>query len=509
MNTFLNKSEKFQKVEFWAATSIFVFAIFFLINPAFGREVSQIYTPNKSFFDQANIEFSFYQHHFFPQLIKYILMYLSFLLLNFRIVPALMRKESTALNVGIVILVFAVLGAVLGVADTHARNYVFTRFESVQETYKYLFQDSYLFTFWLLLMFGFYSIIKYISLYVLDNSRNIQSNYGYITPAGLNILVVWLVIFFLLLVGEAETFVIHGWAICVPTGVLLYWYSFYALIPKCLPARKPLLRYLLNVLLLVTVAFFPIALVGSLFTPSGPAVALSVMNSLFHLCITAPFIWTMFKRHLKGNEEIYFLRQELGQSHASLDFLRSQINPHFLFNALNTIYGTALQEKADRTGEGIEKLGNMMRFMLHENLQEKISLNREIEYLENYIGLQKLRTDTNPEVRIHSLIQPQENHLQISPMLLIPFVENAFKHGISFRQPSHINIALEIREQTLYFDVYNSKHLRTENDPEKDKSGIGLRNVKQRLQLLYPGRHELSIRETGKEYFVHLTIELS
>jgi LytS/YehU family sensor histidine kinase len=94
-------------------------------------------------------------------------------------------------------------------------------------------------------------------------------------------------------------------------------------------------------------------------------------------------------------------------------------------------------------------------------------------------------------------------------MLLIPFVENAFKHGISFREVSHIKVTLEIKNNTLYFDVYNSKHARQENDPEKDKSGVGLENVKQRLKLLYPGKHELILRETSKEFFVHLTIQLS
>ena len=99
--------------------------------------------------------------------------------------------------------------------------------------------------------------------------------------------------------------------------------------------------------------------------------------------------------------------------------------------------------------------------------------------------------------------------IQIAPMLLIPFVENAFKHGISFREPSHIKITLEVKNNTLYFDVANSKHIKQENDPEKDKSGIGLNNVKQRLQLLYKDRHELIVRETGKDFFVHLTLQLS
>ncbi len=102
-----------------------------------------------------------------------------------------------------------------------------------------------------------------------------------------------------------------------------------------------------------------------------------------------------------------------------------------------------------------------------------------------------------------------ENVFRITPMLLISFVENAFKHGIGFRNPSEIKVTLEIKDSTLYFDVYNSKHARQDNDPEKDKSGIGLENVKQRLKLAYPNKHELIIRETTREFFVHLTIQLA
>src|SRR6187402_2924904 len=99
--------------------------------------------------------------------------------------------------------------------------------------------------------------------------------------------------------------------------------------------------------------------------------------------------------------------------------------------------------------------------------------------------------------------------MQIAPMLLIPFVENAFKHGISFREPSYIKTTLGVNEKELFLDVTNSVHHKTENDPEKNKSGIGLENVKQRLKLLYPKKHELIIRETGKDFFIHLTIQLS
>jgi LytS/YehU family sensor histidine kinase len=151
----------------------------------------------------------------------------------------------------------------------------------------------------------------------------------------------------------------------------------------------------------------------------------------------------------------------------------------------------------------------MMRFMLQENMQEKIALSREIDYLNNYISLQRLRTDSNPIVKICATIAQPLVPVQIAPMLLIPFVENAFKHGISLRESSHINVTLEMKEKSLYFDVYNSKHVRADFDPEKGKSGIGLNNVRQRLQLLYPSKHELVVRETAKDFFVHLTIKLT
>src|SRR5690606_14858027 len=98
--------------------------------------------------------------------------------------------------------------------------------------------------------------------------------------------------------------------------------------------------------------------------------------------------------------------------------------------------------------------------------------------------------------------------LQIGPMLLIPFIENAFKHGISLKESSYIRISLVTKDKTLYFDISNSMHPKSSNDPEKNSNGIGLNNVRQRLMLMYTGRHELSIRESGKEFFVHLTIQL-
>jgi LytS/YehU family sensor histidine kinase len=105
-------------------------------------------------------------------------------------------------------------------------------------------------------------------------------------------------------------------------------------------------------------------------------------------------------------------------------------------------------------------------------------------------------------------IQQVTKDLFIAPMLLIPFVENAFKHGISLKEPSWIKVNLSMQDDRLFFDVYNSVHLKQINDPEKNRSGIGIPNVRQRLLQLYPNKHELTIRQTDMEYFVHLTLTL-
>jgi len=338
----------------------------------------------------------------------------------------------------------------------------------------------------------------------------IQSRYQFVTPLLLLTVMLWLIGLLLFLAGEADPVAIALWALVIACTIFVYTYSYQFLIPSSLKNKHPYRTYAWRILLVLLILVLPVFLLALLITNNPDAAAgISSLNAAVQLFLIVPISWIVFMRTMKGRKELFILKKELDQTHASFDFLRSQINPHFLFNALNTIYGTAIQEKAERTSEGIEKLGDMMRFMLQENMQEKIALSREVDYLNNYISLQKLRTDPNPIIRIDALIEQPVQPVQIAPMLLIPFVENAFKHGISFLEASHIRISLELRDRTLYFDVYNSRHIRVENDPEKNRSGIGLTNVKQRLQLLYPKKHELVIRETAKDFFVHLTIQLT
>lgn len=320
---------------------------------------------------------------------------------------------------------------------------------------------------------------------------------------------IWILITTFVFLVDSDSELMCSWIVTIPGGWLMVYLSFRWLLPTSLNRRFPVLFYIGCVTLYCIVIFLGTCMVLAMYIENEDFfISMTAISFFTLLLVQAPLQWFIF-RNSRNDAELVVLRKELGQSEANIDLLRSQINPHFLFNTLNTIYGIALQEKAERTSEGIEKLGSMMRFMLRENVQEKISLSREIEYLRSYISLQRLRTDNIAAIRIDVVIQNDINSdIQIAPMLLIPFVENAFKYGISLRKESHINIALAITEHSLYFDVFNTRHARADADPEKNSNGIGLLNVRQRLQLLYPLRHELVIQQTPKDYSVHLVINL-
>ncbi|RYY30296.1 MAG: sensor histidine kinase [Chitinophagaceae bacterium] len=503
------KRESFKRIEFWAVLSLFVFFLFFFITDGLSSNPATVFAPNRMKFNSEGVRFNYYYHYFVPQLFRNLFLFGVFLVMNYVIVPQLIAKRNIPANVFYTLMLIGFLTMVFGVTDTYKKAWMFASDQSKEAIFASIFLRALLYTCKLTLIFSFYTAVKYASLYILLQTDAIRQRYRFTTQNGLIAIMVWLFILFLLVAGEGEKGLAVVWGTFIPMGIALYWYALYSLIPRYIKGTRPFMKYVGSAALILLIGFIPFYLVVVSFVHSNDfAFELSLLNALFQLLLTVPLSWIIFKRSQKGNEEIYALRSQLGKSNASLDFLRSQINPHFLFNALNTIYGTALQEKAERSAEGIERLGGMMRFMLQENMQETISLSREVDYLNNYIGLQRLRTDPVPSIRIETAIDQAVYPVEIAPMLLIPFVENAFKHGISFREPSQIKITLEIKENTLYFDVYNSKHPRPDNDPEKDKSGIGLNNVRQRLQALYPERHELIIRETGKDFFIHLTIKL-
>jgi two-component system, LytTR family, sensor kinase len=221
-----------------------------------------------------------------------------------------------------------------------------------------------------------------------------------------------------------------------------------------------------------------------------------------------PLTSLLFKKYESYKGQITSLSTQVNQGHANFDFLRSQINPHFLFNALNTLYASSLMENAEKTSDGIQKLGDMMRFMLHENQMASIPVSREINYLKNYLDLQMLRFGAQTNLETDFQINENQCTGEIAPMLLIPFVENAFKHGISAKEKSWIRLNIRCISGSVHLDLVNSVHPERHKESPREESGIGLENVKSRLQLAYPDRHQLNIISNDTDFFVHLSIQL-
>ncbi len=186
---------------------------------------------------------------------------------------------------------------------------------------------------------------------------------------------------------------------------------------------------------------------------------------------------------------------------AELKFLKSQINPHFLFNCLNTIYSLAHKHSA-QTEHAIIKLSTILRYMIYESNEDKVQLQQELQYLEDYIDIQRLRLPE--DIVVDYAVQGNPAGLRIEPMLLVPFVENAFKHGISYAEPSFIAIAVAIERNQVRLVVENAVF----KQRVAEKGGIGLQNVRKRLELLYTEDHELEITEAENQFIVDLKIEL-
>jgi two-component system, LytTR family, sensor kinase len=187
-----------------------------------------------------------------------------------------------------------------------------------------------------------------------------------------------------------------------------------------------------------------------------------------------------------------------------LRFLRSQISPHFLFNILTSLVSLA-RKRSDHLEPSLLMLSGLMRYMLYDT-GKKISLQQEVDYLESYIALQKLRFGHDVKIGFNIELPGEETNYNIEPMLLIPFVENAFKHGTGADQP-FIDINLSARNGVLTFQVKNKFDL--EADTSKDESsGVGLSNVRSRLKLLYPARHDLAIYNDKSLFSIHLTLKL-
>ena len=209
------------------------------------------------------------------------------------------------------------------------------------------------------------------------------------------------------------------------------------------------------------------------------------------------FVWSRSEKEKESLE-----KEKLG---AELKLLKSQINPHFLFNVLNSLYALSYKEQS-KVSASILKLSYIMRYMIYDTAATAVQLQKEVDYIENYIALQRLRMPDFIEISFKA-----EGILAthfIEPMLLLPFIENAFKHGVSYLAPSKINIQLQVKADELYLEVDNpiAGHRPVGLESE---GGVGLINVSERLKLLYGSYYDLQIQQVGQRYQVNLHISLN
>lgn len=194
---------------------------------------------------------------------------------------------------------------------------------------------------------------------------------------------------------------------------------------------------------------------------------------------------------------------------SELRFLKSQINPHFLFNTLNSLYALTLK-KDDKAPDIVIKLSEMMRYMLYECNEPRVPLSKEINYLKNYLDLERLRQRKGIDIQLK--VNGNVSDQMIAPLMLIPFLENSFKHGVNANIKDGFVVAtLNVEPRAVHFILENSKgsQMPSQLHGNRPSGGIGLVNVRRRLDLLYKGRYELNIRESPSTYAVHLDLELA
>ncbi len=191
---------------------------------------------------------------------------------------------------------------------------------------------------------------------------------------------------------------------------------------------------------------------------------------------------------------------------AELNFLKAQIHPHFLFNTLNNLYALTL-EKSDDAPEVVAKLSEILDYMLYQCNDPTVLVSKEVELIQHYIDLEKLRY--GDRLSLHFSAQIDDPQIRIAPLILLSIVENAFKHGASgsLRQPV-INIDLVVQAKRLHFKVFNTKALHLAQDERAYRKGIGTDNIKRQLELVYPSHHEWCVEEGEEDYEVQLKIEL-
>jgi LytS/YehU family sensor histidine kinase len=198
------------------------------------------------------------------------------------------------------------------------------------------------------------------------------------------------------------------------------------------------------------------------------------------------------------------IKHQLKEQHLllELNYLKGQLHPHFFFNTMNNIYSLALY-RSEKTAPIVEKLSLMMRYIIYEGQKDTVPLETEIEFLKNFVDLEKIRHDEKTQISF--TVQGNADQVRISPLLFMPLLENGIKHGFYNKEDPWLEAAMLIENGEIVFGVKNSSCC----SETSNHSGIGLENLRRRLELLYPQKHELQIRKTDKQFEVNLILRIS
>lgn len=325
----------------------------------------------------------------------------------------------------------------------------------------------------------------------------------------------WLFYLILFILFNAEAFGYHTaffvgfFNVCCQ--VIVVYFNLLYLIPRFLKQKKYLL-YLLIILsfglllsyvnsILLYIYFFESPGIREYYISDG---VLGLVGGIFTLTAISTAVYFV-NQWIANQQKTKILENQRLQM--ELKFLKAQINPHFLFNTLNGIYALALK-KDDQTPKTILKLSEMLRYQLYEGKESRVLLRKEVHYLENYIDLQKIRIGGRAQIEM-TVDESLLDNIQIEPMLLQPFVENSFKHGLNKQaNNSFLNIEIAKNGKKLVFSIQNSFPENQMEEKSKKTGGIGIENVKRRLELSYPKDHELQILKENKQFIVTLKINL-
>ena len=333
--------------------------------------------------------------------------------------------------------------------------------------------------------------------------------------------VAWTILFVLPLFftggRETEAITLESYlrAMIVPLSFMLVFYVDYLwLVGKYLYSRHTG-RFLLSNLALIVLTIFFVHLLMQLCFPHPPGpprpprpfsetIGFFTINAIIYMLVAG---LSVAIKMTDGWYRVETVQRELEKerAEAELQNLRSQLNPHFLFNTLNNIY-SLIAFSPEQAQEAVHGLSRLLRYVLYESSQPFVPLEKELDFLRDYVELMRIRLPRHVEVRIN--IPPLPAGTMIAPLLFISLVENAFKHGTSPGKPSFVHIDIHREGDSLICEITNSYFPK---DAEKDKSGsgIGLRNLEKRLALLYPGRHRFIRGKEGDTYRAYLSITLN